>query len=112
GQVRPVLYGVAVDTASSLPPGGSADRWRENHKHAGLPLIGVDVGPCDANSCNEGLGRTCIHGRCRSYPIVENGSSLVLTGASLWDQVNGSVKFSSVDALPPTPEELQGKPAV
>lgn len=108
GRIKPVLFGVEPVNGSatiSLPPGASADLYAAEHIRTGLPVIGVDVGPCD-NACTQSLGRMCVEGRCRSYPIVENGSSMTMSGANLWDLTNAQVRFSSLDGPDPTPAAL------
>ena len=102
--VTPVLYGVLRSTGCS--PSRAVNAYADEHAVAaaadgaaatedlvGMPLVGVDVGPCTA-SCSEARGERCQDDRCRAYPIVWAGKPVVFSGANLWDAVSSSVVYS------------------
>lgn len=104
-QVEPKVYGVLMDEYASSADGTAdpvSDRlgaWAKEHADIGLPLIGVDVGPCNG-SCLASRGERCAHGRCRAYPLLAPNGFPTFTGVSFWDTLSGRVRFRAVDGPP------------
>lgn len=115
-QLEPALYGIKPDPASS--PVAQLNAYAERHEPVGLPLIGMDVGPC-SDACTEAAGQICIADRCRAYPIVPKGSAVQLTGSNFWDIKTAELRLTDfetgirlsdqgvqIDILPPQGEDL------
>jgi hypothetical protein len=118
--VNPQLLGVLVgDSASSVEGTDDLDAdplfaYQTDHKNVGLPLIGVDVGPCNTSGqCAPFRGELCVEGRCRSYPFIKQDGAPTFTGVSFWDKFTSRIDFTPVGGGQTlgAPVEIVGKGA-
>jgi hypothetical protein len=97
--VNPRVFGV-VRGARGLPTGGAVDQWTNEHTDVGAPLSGIFKSD-GCSACSATLGEACVEvpgsaAQCRSYPVVNNNTTLRLTGMNFWDLKTARLRLTRV----------------
>jgi hypothetical protein len=123
GTVKPRLYGITRLAARS--PIQAVNDYADVHSvpraagsnpndplvdQVGIPLIGIDVGPC-SDACSELAGERCVNNRCRAYPIIPQGASVSFSAVNAWDVKAPTLRIIDPNA-PSTQAPVELKPEI